>query len=643
MGNSALLVVVASIISAATIFLNIRNINIETNLVQNQLQEEVLARELAHNGLNVMLANVYGSVNGLGKDGFYRTYNVGGGLITVGNYVEDDTFIKFDVLGEYGEAQYLIHTEYKYSVQFPFAVAINSANFTLKTEEESSIQAGELETDKAVNWLTNELQLLDDQPGMGNLINENDVESNLNRALDNAFEGLPDEVREVNVLDRDDTFSDQLPDFDPSQDGPWLEEFYYEILDKIAPGVAGSEDLVYTLPDDAETTFAAEFGSLDPESADYRQNYSVGTADNTAIVRVDGNMVVRNGSTVSGSGILLVEGDLLVQPGGTLNWDGIVYLRPETSHSVTELSGTVDINGALVASQEALPPGSHMDVTTNRDLTGIWSMAEGRDTYQGGPHTNGPWFVHVHKWDQQWNTRPAISPSRDIFFRDAGGATSHEDAIRFNATFQTIASSGIPEVKLQFVNTHRSGMGRFEMELSDGRSFNNSIAAGFNGKHEITFAPNELLTFDMQFRSVRFLELMRDPDPEKTNMDGAVRVARDRSRRGAFHIRLIDPRTNRLLMTTSVYQHIREDESEEYEEELEKLREDIANGNFGLTIDMGPGATIRYNKITAANALTKTSFTAFEHSVTWTERCNGGEFKRRFGNLGRECFLSINK
>ena len=422
------------------------------------------------------------------------------------------------------------------------------------------------------------------------------------------------------------------------------EEFYYEILDKIAPGAEGSEDVVYTLPINAdETTYAAEFGSLDPESADYLKNYTTGSSANTAILRVDGNMVVRNGSTLYGAGILLVEGDLLVEPGATLNWDGIVYLRPETSHSVTELSGTVDINGALVASQEALPPGSHMDVTTNRDLSGLWSLAEGRDTYQGGVHTNGPWFVHVHKWDQQWNSRPPVSAAREIYFRELGGRTHHEDAIRFHETINTLASSGIPEIRLEFINQSRSGMGRFNMELSDGRSFSNSIAAGFNGDNTITFAPHELQLFEMQFRSVRFLELMRDPDPAKTNIDGAVRVARDHARKGAFHIRLVDPSNDRLLMTTSVYQHIREDESEEYEEELEQLREDIANGDFGLTIDMGPGATIRYNKENAANALTKTSFTAFEHSVTWTERCNAGEYRQRFGNLGRECFLSINK
>ena len=643
MGNSALLVVVASIISAATIFLNIRNINIETNLVQNQLQDEVLARELAHNGLNVMLAQIYGSQDGLGKD-IYETYNIGGGLITVGNYSEDDEFIKFDVLGEYGKAQYLIHTEYKYAVQFPFAMAVSSPNFKLNTVEESNILGGDgLNENEAVNWLTYELDLLDEQPGMGNLINEDQVEADLNQALGDAFEALPGEVQTVNVLDRDDTFSNQLPDFDPSQDSPWLEEFYYEILDKIDPGAEGSADEVYTLPVDSEERFAAEFGSLDPESTEYFKTYSAGTLDNTAMLRVDGNMVVRNGSTLSGSGILLVEGDLLVEPGATLNWDGIVYLRPETSNSVTELSGSVHISGALVASQEALPPGSHMDVTTNRDLSGVWSIAEGRDTYQGGVHTNGPWFVHVHKWDQQWGTRLPVSSAREIFFRNAGGSTTHENAIRFDETIRTIASSGIPEIRLKFVNVSRSGMGRFLMELNDGRVYDNSIAAGFNGESSIVFAPGELVKFDMQFRSVRFMELLRDPDPEKSNMDGAVRVARDHARKGAFHIRIEDPSTGRLLQTTSVYQHIREDESEEYEEELEQLREDIANGNFGLTIDMGPGATIEYNKNNAANALTKTSFTSFEHSVTWTERCNAGEYRQRFGSLGRECFLSINK
>ena len=652
MGNSALLVVVASIISAVTIFLNIRNINIETNLVQNQLQEEVLARELAHNGLNVMLANIYGAGvdGGFDKAEAHRTYNVGGGTITTGNYSEDDQFIKFDVLGEFGEAQYLIHTEYKYSAQFPFAFAANTPNLILKTEEESSIKAGTLDPDEAVNWITSELQTLDDLPGMQDLINEDVVESNINTALGDAFEGGVDEVQSVNVLDRDDTFSDALPDFDPSQDSPWLEEFYYEIRDKIDPFAENSADLEFFPPadvvDDGEPIFAAEFGSQIPESEDFLRNYVVGEADNTAIVRVDGNMVVRDGSTLAGAGILLVEGDLIVEPNATLNWDGIVYLRPETSHSVTKLSGTVDINGALVASQEALPLGSHMDVTTNRDLTGGWLIAEGRDTYQGGTHTNGPWFVHVHKWDQQWGSRMPISTAREIFFRDAGGRTIHEDAVRFDETIRTLISMGLPEVKLKFLNTHRSGMGRFILELSDGQVYDNSIAAGFNGEREITFAPSELVKFDMQFRSVRFLELMRDPDPDRSGMDGAVRVARDRARRGAFHLQLVDPNgpggTERLLMTTSVYQHIREDESEEYEEELDELREDIANGNFGLTIDMGANATIRYNNITASNALSKTSFTSFEHSVTWTERCNGGEFKRKFGEFQRECFLSIN-
>ncbi|MBX2822803.1 MAG: hypothetical protein KTR29_24105, partial [Rhodothermaceae bacterium] len=593
MGNSALLVVVASIISAVTIFLNIRNINIETNLVQNQLQEEVLARELAHNGLNVMLANVYGSGvdGGFDQADAFRTYNVGGGKITTGNYTEDGEFLKFDVLGEYGEAQYLIHTEYKYSAHFPFAFAANTPNLTLITDEESSIKAGTLDPDLAVNWITSELQTLDDLPGMQDLINEDQVETKINTALDEAFEGGVDEVQSVNVLERDDTFSDALPDFDPSQDGPWLEEFYYEIRDKINPLGENSADLEFLAPLDAdETTFAAEFGSQIPESEDFLKNYVVGEADNTAIVRVDGNMVVRDGSTLAGAGILLVEGDLIVEPNATLNWDGIVYLRPETSHSVTKLSGTVDINGALVASQEALPLGSHMDVTTNRDLSGTWSIAEGRDTYQGGKHTTGPWFVHVHKWDQQWGSRLPISTSREIFFRDAGGRTIHEDAVRFDETIRTLIASGIPEVKLRFLNTHRSGMGRFIMELSDGQAYDNSIAAGFNGDHEITFAPSQLVKFDMQFRSVRFLELMRDPDPEKSGMDGAVRVARDRARRGAFHLQLIDPNApggERLLMTTSVYQHIREDESDEYEEELDELRDDIANGNFGLTIDMG--------------------------------------------------------
>ena len=69
--------------------------------------------------------------------------------------------------------------------------------------------------------------------------------------------------------------------------------------------------------------------------------------------------------------------------------------------------------------------------------------------------------------------------------------------------------------------------------------------------------------------------------------------------------------TDEILYSTSVYQHIREIESDEYEEELDQLRQDIENDEFGLTIDMGPGTSIRYDNIAASTALGRTNFAAF--------------------------------
>ena len=175
-----------------------------------------------------------------------------------------------------------------------------------------------------------EYQRVEDQPGLTGLINLNEVEANLNTALDNAWDGLPGEITQVEMLESEDTFSDALPDIDPTQNNPWLEEFYYKTLDRIRPNA----------PDTRDAFFAGftEFGAETPEMPDYGATYSYGLPGETAIVRIEGDMMVRDGSSVSGHGILLVEGDLSVQEGGTLNWSGIVYVRPQTTEANVSLT-----------------------------------------------------------------------------------------------------------------------------------------------------------------------------------------------------------------------------------------------------------------------------------------------------------------
>ena len=165
-------------------------------------------------------------------------------------------------------------------------------------------------------------------------------------------------------------------------------------------------------------------------------------------------------------------------------------------------------------------------------------------------------------------------------------------------------------------------------------TFQGPISVGFNGdKKSPVFSPGGLIDFGMQFRSVRMLQLMKDPAGTHPSNDGPHRVTDDFGRQGSFQVAIVNAETDLPLLTTSVYQHIREDENDDYEEELDELRQDIENGNFGLTMEMGPNAAIRYENIAASGALDRTGFSAFAHVGTWTRRCNSSD---------HNCDLSVN-
>ena len=271
-----------------------------------------------------------------------------------------------------------------------------------------------------------------------------------------------------------------------------------------------------------------------------------------------------------------------------------------------------------------------MDVTTNRDLSGRWALARG--IYDDGPKPiPGPWFVHRHKWNEEWQSRPPVSIDREVIYRTFDGSPTHEYNLRFNETLNAIAASGIEKIQLEFVNTGQSGMGVYAIKFADSPESElpktKSIASGFNGSTKSNaFAPSELVHFTMYFRSLRMLKLMRDLEGTPFAEDGPHLVTDDHNRQGAFHVRILDANTDEILYTSTVYQHVREVENDEYEEELDDLRQDIEDGNFGLTIDMGPGAAIRYDNIAASTALGRTNFSAFALLGTWTQRCNTTDF-----------------
>jgi hypothetical protein len=628
MGNSALIIVAATVLSGILIFANAQRISTESNLAQTQQQEDILARDLALTGHNLALAEMLSSTGGLSGSLSYGSTPMpysGGSFVVDGYTIGANNLVDLRVVGIYGDAQHLIHSRYRMRQDLP-AWYIDTANLTISVNDSARINGG---PDNKELWLgTSELERLNGIPELNGLIDLGHMTDEINDALQNADDGLPGNITEVTVKDDMESINETLPDIDAASNDSWLQEFYYTTLDAMT--LDGSTP-------DAFFPGSMQFGPSDPgeeiegEGGVNPYAFNFGTSANTAIVRIKGNATIRAGAELTGYGILIVEGNLVVEPGAVLDWDGFVYLRPTDSYSQTRLEGLVDIRGSLLAYQEAVPPGSHMDVTTHRDLSGVWLLPRGVEANQAGIPIPGPWFVHQHKWDSPWNSRPPISTDRVVtFLRNGATLATHERSLRFAETLEDIESAGIQEIYLKFDNRSNNGMGTILLEYNDPtsgvlRTHSGSIASGFNGSGSLvspTFRPADLRTLEMQFRSLRMLQFMRDPDPEGSLEDGAHRVSNDHGRKGSFHLEVYDAATNRLLLTTSVYQHIRENEDQEYEDELDQLRQDVLDGRFGLNIVIGPGTSIVHDDQPVTNVMNRFNTPPLAHVGTWTRRCN---------------------
>ncbi len=627
MGNSALIIVAATVLSGVLIMTNVQRISSESQIAQSLMQEDVLARDMALTGHNLVLAEMLSNAGGLGGSLSYGnapvSYN-GGTFVVDGYSVASNNIIDLRVIGQFGDAQHLIHSRYRMRQDLP-AWVLDTPNLTISASDSARVNGG---PDNKEIWLgTSEYDRMNAIPELSGLINLGQMTNAINNQLQNADDGLPGNITEVTLKMDEEEFNEELPDLDVAQNESWLQEFYYKTLDEM------------TLSGDMPDAFfpgSMQFGSAAPggiigedETNPYVFNF--GTADNTSIVRIKGDATIRAGASFSGYGILIVEGALRVEPGASLNWDGIVYLRPTSSYSQTRFDGLVNIRGSILAYQEAVPPGSHMDVTTHRDLSGLWAQPRGTESNQPGLPIQGPWYIHKHKWDVQWNANPPISTERIVtFLRNGAPVTAHEQYLRFAETLDDLPSAGVSEIYLKFDNRSANGMGSLNFEFNDPdtglrRSRIGPISAGFDGSGSLVspvFRPSDLVTLEMQFRSVRMLTFMRDPDPAGSADDGPRRVSTDYARQGAFHLEMYDAATNRLLLTTSAYQHIREDEEADYEEELDELREDIVNGHFGLNIVLGPFTEIIQNDETVTNAMNRFDRAPIAHLGTWTQRCN---------------------
>lgn len=332
----------ASTITLSKMNASEKETEIQTQIVLTDYQEKVLSRELAHSGLNLVVANVTRDFRGYREqvsdraygDGMYAFTSEGAsaGPVTVVSY------------GQVGDVIHQISAVLEKDGT-PVLDAI-----TLDGPFDSVTGAG---TSFMISGI--------DAP----LVGEEEV--NFLAADGHAIRTTLPEARDM---------------------------FLSNIDEEQLEGVDGYGDVVsgesHTNLDALQDSILAH-PSLVTYQGDQRfsGNDSFGSRESPALMSVNGDVKITG--TVSGYGILLVNGSLNVP--GTLTWEGVIMVVSDGGS--TDLRGTVDVRGALVMrSQTAAGEsggyvdagllGGHFDVSVLRDLNAK--------------------VYHEHQYDDKWDT-----------------------------------------------------------------------------------------------------------------------------------------------------------------------------------------------------------------------------------------------
>ena len=334
---------------------------------------------------------------------------------------------------------------------------------------------------------------------------------------------------------------------------------------------------------------------------------TIGAPD--AITLVKGDVTVRG--AVRGQGALVVEGDLRVP--GRMDWEGLVVVRSEAQHATVDLSGAVTITGALVVSQEAYPPGGHVDLTVFRSPTGSWSPAWGRR--EGGPSASlGPsptwslaqpfrWFEHTHRFDQPADGDADRLAGRVRFYDRAGDPHG-----RYAALGDLLRHLGSKRVRIEFAHVRGAhGHAVYDLDVEGREPVSGTVAQGFaetamegsSTFRSARFEARDLRRLTVRPRSRRSLRKLWDGPGRCPGDEWPYCVGEDqRNRRGALTVRVIDDaRPGTVYYEGAIYWHMQAGEEQaEHLADKAEWQAGVASGEtpFGTTFTMGPRARVTY-------------------------------------------------
>ena len=602
MGRSTLLLVLAAVVGGSYLSYNVLRTQTETTGRRSNAQANVLARQLAESGQAIAISSIT-VLDGFENNGVFksdRDYN--GGKIHFEEFEDGLTAtsplgerVAIQVSGEYGGARHRLSSVYEFDpMEFPGPLWIDVPYAAASVHPSASFSGGKFKYEPQVDpGKYNDLDIAD----MGLSLNE--IKTALNGTNIN---GTGASVPAWDVAGTSDDGLGRTAD--------------------LGDGVSSADDLYYQVSNAIDT---AEGDVVIAGAYTVSGTETYGTPQ--TITQFTGDVTVPSGAKLNGSGALIVEGDLVVE--GQMRWAGLVIVRSTEQALRVEL-GDTRVEGAFVISQEAFPPGGHMDVTVFREPTGGNTAPYGRRAAGPGALRASPWSVttpwpfwqHTHKFDYPAAGAAdyAARSDREIRFVDKGAGDPQES---YTGLRELLNHLGSQSVYVEFDNVHNGGHAIVEMEV-DGfdavergvsMGFTDTALAGGSKRRSRAFEADELERLVVRPQSLRSLRKLWDPNGVCAGAAPAewpICVGYDRGdREGALTLRVRRAGSNAMLYESAVYWHMQAGaEHDDYNADRAAWQASVGSGatTFGTTFSASASTRVTYDLAPIAALAEKVGF-----------------------------------
>lgn len=574
MGKVSIIAAIAFSFIGYILLQNMQQASLDTDLKLTDYHSGQIARELAIKGRKLLLAQWIDANGGVINP--IPNISENGGTISMdpSAFSLAGGILDFKVRGTYNGAVHDIRSRFEFVHFDANPLQIRAADIDISIDPSAVLDINHISLDdKALNDLES---ILVDELELGSSLadfnlSSADVVSDIQDALDNSNNILPDSVQLMQQADR--LAYDQ-------QNGMFFPEQVQQAINAhltINPGVEEVKNHGHQMP--------SQFGQ-----------------DGYDVLRIKDNLTIPPFTEINGEGILIVEGNLVVQDDAIFNWDGLILVAPPVSNLNPNIHfiGETNISGSIVALQEAIPTSGHMDVTTFRDTSGVWNSSYGVDMKQG----SWPWWLfHTHDYTKKVGNTA-------VFYAPTAAERIHETRLFFDETFQNLAASD--SIFFEYYNPGFHGRGLLTLDLVGSNESVYPVAPGFHPDFQSAGDVNRSRIFQksdlerLQLDITRLSSLRKMWDDTENPFDdcttwggtnGAICVGETHYRQHALTLRMykLNNGTPVRIYETSFYWHRQEQEEQDFEDEMNDYVNTINSSDFGLSMIFGDSTSFAYN------------------------------------------------